>query len=225
MAEMMTLEQTTAVANVNRKHVDEVVATITSGVDTSIIRLDKYRGNKYLAVVFNADGSVAKKVDEDDGTQLIVKLTGDSGWQFTDALYGAMKDNGPDSKVMVWQWSEHDKRYIISRTVYKDGKALQPAGILDQLVSRKLIKVQKTSLPGVAELGFLADKASSVAKAAKDHEKTTKSGVYNFSPSEKSSVVNYFVAAIKGMGTEKKEGLSLLREFWPELWAKEESHK
>lgn len=225
MATMISNEQATAAAIERRRIVDAEIAELSKGIDLSKVNLKVYRGNRYFAVVFNADGSPAYKTDPDDGTQLMRKLTGDSGWQFADALYGEWKSAGVGSKMMAWQWDNVNREYVPSRTKYRDNVALQPAGILEQVVERKIQKSTKTSLPGLAELSFLSDKVAEISKAVKSDKEHVKKGIAVFNKAHKIDLVKYSVMACKGIGMEKVEALTLLREFWPELFAKEEKNQ
>lgn len=225
MATMISTEQATAAAIEKRRIVDAEIASITEGVNFSKINLKVYRGNKYFGVVFNVDGSPAYAVDPDDGTQLMIKLTGDSGWQFSDALYGAWRKAGPGCKLMAWQWDRVNNEYVVSRSKYKDNAVVGTAGILDQIIERKIQKTVRTTMPGLAELGFLGDKVSEIIKTVKSDKEHVKKGLAVFTKANKVDLIKYSVMACRGVGMEKVEALTLLREFWPELFAKDEKAK
>lgn len=207
------------VAQLTAQQIEAEVQRLTGGVDYSGIKLDKNRGGKLFAVVFGADNKPMYVEDEDDGSKQMLKLVGDSGWQFVDALWASMKKyNAP--KFMAWKWSDEEKRYLPARTrTDKNGKKIGDEGIIDHLIRRKSTKVSTVSVyPGVTELGLLSKKCETVAAKAKKAK-----GVYE--PDDKSNVTKLYIAFLKSTGTTPQDALKLFRAEWSELFEKPKSEK
>lgn len=216
MAENTTLTGNSFdMATLTKAEIDAEVKRLTDGCDYSKINLKTFRGGKLFAVLFTADGKPAYEEDPDDGSRLMVKLIGDSGWQFVDAIHAKLKAVKDADKFMAWLWNPDTKEYEFARTRYNDkGVQIGAEGIIDHYIRRKAGKSTATSLPGVAELGFLSTKAAEIAKAAKKEKG-------KFQKDDGSTLVKYFVFAVKAMGLTKQDVLRHLKEGWPELFEKE----
>lgn len=197
---------------------DKRIPAVETAVDELIkdckvgnIKLNVFRGAKRLVMVFNETGDPCVETDPDDGTTSVVKMVSDNSWYLAEAAAAKLRSIPGAAHVMAWKWSAKDGAYIIDRTEYTDsGNKIGDAGVLNQIVTRHLLKGSVSALPGVAELGLFGKACAELGKKIKDDKGKVPTDLVP-------RMVSNLIAVLKAVNVEPHKFLAYLVQQWPEL--------
>lgn len=191
---------------------DKIIRELSSQVDYSKINLKQNYGTTRLAVIADANGKILEETGPFGNVQPAVLMV-DGTWQMADGIKGKLSAIPNAAKFYVWRWDSAKSEYIPDRTPYdKDGKPGNE-GTFEQYVRRHHSKSPIISLPGAAELGYLAKASTEIAKEIKSAKgKVTDAQVER--------VMLHVAAFFHGAGVDADKARSIVHKAMPELWAK-----
>ena len=195
-----------------KAEVDKIIKELSSQVDYSRIDLKRNYGTARIAVIADAAGKILEETGPFGNLQPAFLMV-DGTWQMADGIKGKLSAIPGAAKFFVWRWDSARGEYIPDRTPYdKDGKPGNE-GAFEQYVRRHHSKSPIISLPGAAELGYLAKAATEVAKEIKAAKgKTTEA--------QAERIAMNFAAFFKGAGFDADKTRAIIFKAMPELWAK-----
>lgn len=193
-----------------KAEVDKIIRELSSQVDYAKIDLKKNYGTNRIAVIADKDGKILTETGPFGNEQPAVLLV-DGTWQMADGIKGKLASIPGAAKFFVWRWDSARSEYIPDRTPYdKDGKPGNE-GTFEQFVRRHHSKSNIISLPGAAELGYLAKAATEIAKQIK----TDKGVIAKESPAR---IMMHVAAFLKSAGLTTDQIRSIVHKAMPELW-------
>lgn len=194
----------------HREMMEKAIKELSHGVDISAIDLNRNYGSNRMAIIADSAGKIVIEKDPFGNEKPVVLLV-DGTWQMADGINAKLKSIPNASKFFVWRWDHALAKYIPDRTPYDaDGKAGNE-GTFEQFVRRHSAKSNIISLPGAAELGFLAKAATEIAKQIKDDKGKI--------PNDAAARVMLHVQAFfKAAGIEGEKARTIVHKAMPELW-------
>lgn len=193
-----------------KAEVDKIIRELSSQVDYAKIDLKKNYGTNRIAVIADKDGKILTETGPFGNEQPAVLLV-DGTWQMADGIKGKLASIPGAAKFFVWRWDSARSEYIPDRTPYdKEGKPGNE-GTFEQFVRRHHSKSNIISLPGAAELGYLAKAATEIAKQIK----TDKGVIAKEAPAR---VLMHVAAFLKSAGLTTDQIRTIVHKAMPELW-------
>ena len=207
---VLTPEQVAAM-EAQKLMVEKTIRELSDGVDTKAIDLTRNYGSKRLAIIASADGKVVMEKGPFGNEQPCVLMI-DGTWQMADGINSKLKSIPGAAKFYVWRWEEVFKKYVPDRTpVNEKTGEVGNEGTFEQYVRRHSAKSSIISLPGAAELGFLAKVSTEIAKQIKEDKGKI--------PADAADRVMHHVSVFfkaAGLNTEKTR--SIVHKYLPEIW-------